>query len=458
MSFSSIQIGNARRCGLVVAVLVLTALRVGQVHAADGRQYSLFPRAEAGQRYSMKVNGVLTYRTTTMLGQTLPAKGYGKNTESATVTVRKAVNGDIREMAIGFSKCERESLDPIIQQFQKGPQKAMAPYSNQEVLMEMKQNEETGKDEGEVTAEGHAVAEETLDYVRAAFASTMMPAQPVAVGHKWASENVGFLFSAAWKGRAELQFVRVGKNAAGRDVAVVAVDGRANSTVLNTTYAAIFAGELEVDLLEPIVVSAAMEGTMEIITRDSLGNAGMVCGTDMKFIRQCEVMERAVVAAEEPEPRRVPGRAEPGAPRRPEMPDPRELGDAIGAMQLMPFMGKFEGGGLTVLFDKVNAGRATGTITLGDKQYAATAEVKDGKLTGTFEAAGSTFKFTGTLDGETLKFDSEGNAYTLKKAVTPRADNPLARPAAPNPLQQRPDTPRRPDATERRDTTQPPPE
>lgn len=71
------------------------------------------------------------------------------------------------------------------------------------------------------------------------------------------------------------------------------------------------------------------------------------------------------------------------------------------------------------------AGRGFGgTITMGDQKFPITARAGEGgKITGQFDAAGEKFDFSGSLDGNTLKLETGGTTYTLKKAG---GRNPLA--------------------------------
>jgi hypothetical protein len=106
-----------------------------------------------------------------------------------------------------------------------------------------------------------------------------------------------------------------------------------------------------------------------------------------------------------------------------------------------PFAGTFKDERLTVVLERdetLPGPYYRGTITVGGTEYPATAEVKDGKLEGSFrDKAGNTFPFSAKLDGGTLLLTSGTATYKLSaeaktKPVPPA--NPLdAGAAAPAP-------------------------
>lgn len=71
-----------------------------------------------------------------------------------------------------------------------------------------------------------------------------------------------------------------------------------------------------------------------------------------------------------------------------------------------------------------------GTLTLHDKSFPLTAQAEANKLTGSFEASGSRFNFSATLDGDTLTLVSGGSTYVMKRVqsapAAPPPKNPLA--------------------------------
>jgi len=77
-----------------------------------------------------------------------------------------------------------------------------------------------------------------------------------------------------------------------------------------------------------------------------------------------------------------------------------------------------------------NGPEYTGTIEIGGKKYPLTGTARGGKLGGTFKADGGGFKFTATMSGPTLSFETDGSTYVCRQQGAggqegPR--NPLAR-------------------------------
>jgi hypothetical protein len=87
------------------------------------------------------------------------------------------------------------------------------------------------------------------------------------------------------------------------------------------------------------------------------------------------------------------------------------------------FTGKFANDTLTLDGSDSN-GDFQGSIQLGQTKYPAKARVNGQSLNGTFDAGGSSFPFTATLDGDTVSVVSGGKTYTLKRSV-PAPVNPL---------------------------------
>ena len=94
-----------------------------------------------------------------------------------------------------------------------------------------------------------------------------------------------------------------------------------------------------------------------------------------------------------------------------------------------PFAGAFKGEKLSGDF-KVNDGQVTGTISLNNQNYPVTGTVRDGKLSGTFEAGGAKFSFVATVEGDSMSFETDGTKYAMKKQVAAPV-NPLGRPRNP---------------------------
>lgn len=75
-------------------------------------------------------------------------------------------------------------------------------------------------------------------------------------------------------------------------------------------------------------------------------------------------------------------------------------------------------------------GSYKGTITLGAQTFPATATSNGGKLEGTFQAGANKFPFVATVGEYSMKFETGGTTYTLKKTASPKPAAP-ANPLAP---------------------------
>lgn len=96
------------------------------------------------------------------------------------------------------------------------------------------------------------------------------------------------------------------------------------------------------------------------------------------------------------------------------------------------YQGTFKDATLTVELTAKSKSDLTGTITMGDKHFPATATVVADRIDGSFEADGNKFDFTATVSGNGLNLQTGGTRYQLKKPAT----NPLGAPAHRNPLGQ----------------------
>ena len=101
----------------------------------------------------------------------------------------------------------------------------------------------------------------------------------------------------------------------------------------------------------------------------------------------------------------------------------REEADASASQSAVPFVGTFSDGKLTVDLSAANGGYS-GTITLGDQKYPATAQLQGQTLQGTFDAGSNHFPFTATMDGDGLILVSSDTTYRTHRIAS--AVNPLA--------------------------------
>lgn len=79
-----------------------------------------------------------------------------------------------------------------------------------------------------------------------------------------------------------------------------------------------------------------------------------------------------------------------------------------------PFEGGFASEALTLTLQGDN-GHYTGQLVFGDQTFPVTAQVRDGRLSGSFESEGTAFAFTASLEGATLTFVTDGTSYVLQK-------------------------------------------
>lgn len=98
------------------------------------------------------------------------------------------------------------------------------------------------------------------------------------------------------------------------------------------------------------------------------------------------------------------------------------------------FAGSYKGSELSIDLTSGEGDRYTGTMTLKDKKFPVTAHAEGTRLMGTFQSGASSFDFSATLEGDTLKLTSGGSDYTMRRAAS--AENPLGKPAPKNPLAQ----------------------
>lgn len=104
-----------------------------------------------------------------------------------------------------------------------------------------------------------------------------------------------------------------------------------------------------------------------------------------------------------------------------------------------PPSGTFSGEGLTLTL-KRDGDSYTGTAKVGDRSYDLKGTLDPSKgLQGTFSVGGNEYRWSATVNGQTLVFETGGSEYKL---ALPAPDNPLARKPTPeNPLARKPDAP-----------------
>ena len=90
------------------------------------------------------------------------------------------------------------------------------------------------------------------------------------------------------------------------------------------------------------------------------------------------------------------------------------------------FPGDLSGDGLTVRFEK-QGDAPSGSLEIKGEKYPFTANVREGKLVGSFKAGSDAFPFTLSRDNGSLVLESEGHKYSLNapKSAHPAAGQPI---------------------------------
>jgi hypothetical protein len=105
---------------------------------------------------------------------------------------------------------------------------------------------------------------------------------------------------------------------------------------------------------------------------------------------------------------------------------------AVPSLAAGQVAGTYADGHLILEMAAAAQGQFSGTLTLGGKQYPATARSNGQGIAGSFTAGGNSFAFSASLDGDTMTLTTGNTAYTLKRQSAPV--NPLGAPPPANPL------------------------
>lgn len=245
---------------------------------------------------------------------------------------------------------------------------------------------------------------------------SVYPNHPVAVGDEWDADTAAlgrqFQLNPDDKVTLKCRF-RAVQNLDGRDVAELALAGQVikhdQGFILTTTH---LDGVSLIDLATGETLQADMNGKMSSRGAKPGNGDGDVGKVVIDADGQLEMHLRVRGA---------------GAGAAPPAADTPAVENPL-ARHAKTLAGSFKGDELSI--DVMgDADHYTGTITRGEKSFPFTAHAEGNKLAGSFQAAGASFDFTATLDGETLTLSSDGNTYTMKRAatsVTAPPKNPLA--------------------------------
>jgi hypothetical protein len=281
--------------------------------------------------------------------------------------------------------------------------------SSRRVKVERRVDPDFNEEKIDVSAQGAVLTPDLEDAVRAMFKNDLAPNEPVGVGASWELDDLETIFGPGTKGRLHMQFVRVETDANGRKVAVIQANGSTTTEVAAKMPSAASPGG-GMDL----VITATMAGSIRIDTTN-----GMVTSVELAGPARLEhagsIGEPLVQNADFTYRWRSVAKAAPTTARIVNSPKPVEpVQDARDARAT--FAGTYRNDQLSIELAGAAGGPFNGTITIGDQKMPLTASADAQGIRGTFESAGNAFQFTATLDGDTLRFSTDGIEHTLKRS------------------------------------------
>ncbi len=300
-------------------------------------------------------------------------------------------------------------------------------------------------DDGQISLDVNGIDPATAaEVVRMAdFNSGILPPHPVAIGDEWDADarTLAKQLQLGPDDRITIKCKLLALGAVGtRKTADISTSGSATKNDRGVVTRLDLGGVNQVDLITGIVLQSDIIGKIGIKGgQDVNGPGGQPIPMQTNGQGTLEAHQTvhksvaAVAAAGGPGPDAAPPAADrPGplpAPAPAPLPAPEAAAPAESAAG--PFVGRFKGEGLMVELHPDAGGALTGTLTLGEHKYPASAKVDGDRLVGSFESDGSHFDFTAKLDGGSMSLTSGSSRYTLKKD----APNPLDKPRRRNPLE-----------------------
>jgi hypothetical protein len=379
-------------------------------------KFDLSRRYKTGERWALVSNGIVEIKdtTTVVLGksQTFSAPGHTKIDSKLICHVVEARDNNFRIIELQFEQDDREQQNPGEERGVPGH----GPLVGKKIRIERRTDPDFHDVKLDLTAEGSAIGGDDEDNLKALFGESPIPATPIAIGAEWDSDRTPWLFGSKNSGTVHVQFAKVDALGGGRRVAILKISGTTRTEIapkiqpgagaagvgvaLTATHK--FSGTLAIDPENGALVSAEVVGPLTI--EHGTNASG-------KMIQTGQVTLHTKSTPLKPQ-QEITLRPQPDLP-----------------LQVPAYAGGYTDGKLTVEL-KASDGpqQFTGTIKLADKTYAVKAHAAADRLEGTFDAGTSSFGFTATLDGSTLKLTTADTTYTLKKQ-----GNPLAAPAAGNP-------------------------
>jgi hypothetical protein len=403
---------------IIAACLTLPSLAA---HAEE--KFDLSRRYKTGERWAMTSNGLVEIKDTTTViagnSQTFSASGHTKIDTKLICRVAEARDNNFRIIELQYDQDDREQQNPGEERGIPGH----GPLLGKKIRIERRIDPDFHDIKLDVTAEGSVIGGDDEDNLKAVFGESPIPATPIAIGAEWDSDRTPWLFGAKNSGTVHMQFTKVDTREGNRRVAILKISGTTRTDIapkmqpgagaagvgvaLTATHK--FSGTLAIDVDNGALVSSDVAGPLTI--EHGTNASGKIIQTG-----QITLHTKSVALKPQQE---ITVRPQPDAP----------------ATAVVPYPGTYTDGKLTVELKSADSPQQfSGTIKLENKTYPLKAHVTGERLEGTFDTSASSFGFTATLDGSTLKLTTADTTYTLKKQGNPLAPgntntpaNPLAR-------------------------------
>jgi hypothetical protein len=389
---------------------VMMILACGMAPAMAEEKVDIRPQVRDGQ--------TIGFEMTVGMATTMNANGNQQQAGAdiriiGSVTYQKTENGQPTAAEVSIGK------DSSVSQSQNG-QKANLPFPLAGKVIALKRGEG-----GQVTVTGADDADaSTVESLKKLLNidTTMYPPRPVSIGDEWNVDPAKMPPELTANGQMKMdlkcKLLKVGE-IRGRKSYDIALTGTAKGqTQPGAEMTMTFGGVLQID------VASGLPAQGDMVMKISAQGIESQIKSSVAYTFPGGAAPPPAAVGQPPA--NVVPPENPLDPQRPANP----LIPARPPVAASPFNGSFKGDMLSGDFN-VAGDQVTGAVTLNDKKYPVVGVIKDGKLTGTFEAAGAKFNFTATLDGDAMSFETDGTKYAMKKQG---AANPLGRPR--NPLDQ----------------------
>ena len=368
---------------------------------------TLKPAIEAGMSWTFdSVQDMTSDNKASFNGQTQPFNSKQRQRRSGTLTVLEVKNGEPSKIRVTYDdKCETSA--------EMAGQKNAIPFPlvGKTLVVSRAEN-------GQVTTDMDGQMDpNVLSEAAGLIESDAMffPTKPVAVGDEWPAEPKGLA--------RQLQLQ--GQDTAGMTLKLLSVknDPKPTAEVKVSMAVVRSMGGMNIKLISQgtALVDIATGHVIKIDTKGTTTNSGTMSDqTPDGQMVQFQVEGTGTLTTTQDQPLKGNG----GPVAGPVGPGP--VGPApVGGNPLAKktYAGTFTDGKLTLELAPGGDGYA-GTIALGENKFPATASGGAAGLAGSFAAGNDSYKFTATLDGDTVTLISDGTTYTLKRQAP---KNPLAR-------------------------------